>query len=82
MIWYVVRRVAERMQLGHLAPHGLRRTCAKLCHVNGGELEQIQVLLGHVSVLNIERYLGCKQNLEKPVNGRFGLFTRTTAALR
>ena len=23
----------------------LRRTCAKLCHVNGGELEQIQFLL-------------------------------------
>ena len=47
-----------------LLPHDLRRTCAKLCHVNGGELEQIQFLLGHVSVLTTERYLGCKQNLE------------------
>jgi hypothetical protein len=36
--------------------------------VNGGELEQIQFLLGHVSVLTTERYLGCKQNLEEPVN--------------
>jgi site-specific recombinase XerD len=53
VIWYVVRRCAERMQLDHLAPHDLRRTCAKLCHVNGGELEQIQFLLGHVSVLTI-----------------------------
>jgi site-specific recombinase XerD len=35
--------------------------------MNGGELEQIQFLLGHVSVLTTERYLGCKQNLEKPV---------------
>jgi site-specific recombinase XerD len=25
----------------------LRRTCAKLCHEAGGELEQIQFLLGH-----------------------------------
>jgi integrase len=61
-----------RMQLEHLAPHDLRRTCAKLCHVNGGELEQIQFLLGHASVLTTERYLGCKQNLEEPANDRFG----------
>jgi integrase len=72
VIWYVARRCAERMQLDHVAPHDLRRTCAKLCHVNGGELEQIQFLLGHVSVLTTERYLGCKQNLEEPVNDRFG----------
>ena len=70
VIWYVVRRCAERMQLDHLAPHDLR-TCGKLCHVNGGELEQIQFLLGHVSVLTTERYLACKQNLEEPVNDRF-----------
>jgi integrase len=83
VVWYVVRRVAERMQLDNLAPHDLRRTCARLCHVNGGELEQIQFLLGHVSVLTTERYLGCKQNLEKPVNDRFGcLFSRTVVNLR
>jgi integrase len=56
----------------NMAPHDLRRTCAKLCHTNGGELEQIQFLLGHASVLTTERYLGCKQNLEQPVNDRFG----------
>ena len=60
------------MQLDHLAPHDFRRTCAKLCHLNGGELEQIQLLLGHVSILTTERYLGCKQNLEEPVSDRFG----------
>jgi len=32
----------------------------------------IQFLLGHASVLTTERYLGCKQNLEQPVNDRFG----------
>ena len=73
----------ERIQLDHLAPHDLRRTCAKLCHMNGGELEQIQFLLGHVSVLTTERYLGCKQNLEEPVNDRFDcLFSRTSVELR
>ena len=72
VVWYVVRNCARRTELDHLAPHDLRRTCAKLCHVNGGELEQIQFLLGHASVLTTERYLGCKQSLEEPVNDRFG----------
>jgi hypothetical protein len=71
-VWYVVRDCARRLELEHIAPHDLRRTCAKLCHSNGGELEQIQFLLGHASVLTTERYLGCKQNLEQPVNDRFG----------
>jgi integrase len=43
-----------------LAPHDLRRTCAKLCRAAGGELEQIQLLLGHSSVQTTERYLGTK----------------------
>ena len=77
VVWYVVRECAQRPELDHLAPHDLRRTCAKLCHLNGGKLEQIQFLLGHASVLTTERYLGCKQNLEEPVNDRFGcLFSK------
>ena len=39
----------------------LRRSCARLCHNAGGELEQIQFLLGHVSVQTTEKYLDCKQ---------------------
>ena len=30
-----------------IAPHDCRRMCAKLCRAAGGELEQIQPLLGH-----------------------------------
>jgi integrase len=73
VVWYVVKSCCERTGLERIAPHDLRRTCAKLCHTNGGELEQIQFLLGHASVQTTERYLGCKQNLGHPVNDLFDL---------
>jgi integrase len=50
-----------------------RRSYAKLCHSAGGELEQIQFLLGHVSVQTTERYLGCKQRISGAVNDRIGI---------
>ena len=50
VVWYAVKRYAKRIGFEHLAPHDLRRTCARLCHGAGGELEQIQFLLGHASV--------------------------------
>jgi site-specific recombinase XerD len=77
VVWYVVKSCCERAGLEHIAPHDLRRTCAKLCHSSGGELEQIQFLLGHASVQTTERYLGCKQNLGHPVNDLFELKTDT-----
>ena len=46
-IWRLVVRYAGETNLGKLAPHDLRRTCAKLCRKAGGDLEQIQLLLGH-----------------------------------
>jgi site-specific recombinase XerD len=42
-------------------------------HQAGGELEQIQFLLGHVSVQTTERYIGCKQRLRDAVNDHIGL---------
>jgi site-specific recombinase XerD len=72
-IWHVVKAAALRAGIQNLTPHDLRRTCARLCHVAGGELEQIQFLLGHVSVQTTERYLGCKQELRHPVNDKLGL---------
>ncbi len=72
-IWHVVKAAAKRGGLQNLAPHDLRRTCARLCHLAGGELEQIQFLLGHVSALTTERYLGCKQKLRYAVNDNLGI---------
>jgi site-specific recombinase XerC len=73
VVWWVVREYAKLAGIDVLAPHDLRRTCARLCQSAGGELEQIQFLLGHRSVETTERYLGSRQRLVQPVNDRIGI---------
>ncbi|MBN1570121.1 MAG: site-specific integrase [Acidobacteria bacterium] len=72
-VWHVVTDDAAKLGLSKVAPHDLRRSCARLCHAAGGELEQIQFLLGHVSIQTTEKYLGCKQRLRGAVNDRIGI---------
>ena len=73
VVWHVVKQYAAELGVSKLAPHDLRRSCARLCHEAGGELEQIQFLLGHVSVQTTEKYLGFKQRLRGAVNDRIGI---------
>jgi site-specific recombinase XerD len=73
VVWHVVKEYAGRLGVSKLAPHDLRRSCARLCHDSGGELEQIQFLLGHVSVQTTEKYLGCKQRFRQAVNDHLGI---------
>jgi len=63
VIRQILQQYASVIDVPGVAPHDLRRTCAKLCRAAGGELEQIQLLLGHASVQTTERYLGTKQDL-------------------
>ena len=70
VVWYAVKNCAKRAGIDKLAPHDLRRSCARMCHAAGGEIEQIQFLLGHASVQTTERYIGCKQKLGQAVNDR------------
>jgi integrase len=72
-VWWIVREYAGELELGKLAPHDLRRTCARLCRESGGALEQIQLLLGHASIQTTMDYLGTRQNLAEAVNDRLGL---------
>jgi len=72
-VWHVVREYATKAGIDKLSPHDLRRTCARLCYAAGGELEQIQFLLGHVSIQTTERYLGCKQRIQDAVNDKIGI---------
>ena len=73
VVWHVVKEYAAKLGVPKVAPHDLRRSCAHLCHGSGGELEQIQFLLGHVSVMTTEKYLGSKQRLRKAVNDQIGI---------
>src|SRR6202045_3538443 len=63
VVWQMLREYAAAAGVPGIAPHDARRTCAKLCRAAGGELEQIQLLLGHASVQTTERYLGTRQDL-------------------
>lgn len=72
-VWHIVKDSAKQAGLPNIAPHDLRRSCARLCQTAGGELEQIQFLLGHVSIQTTERYLGSKQRIRCAVNDRIGI---------
>jgi integrase len=56
-IWRCVEKYSN------VAPHDLRRTYAKLAHRGGAKLDQIQLSLGHASLMTTERYLGVSQDL-------------------
>jgi integrase len=77
VVWQLLQGYAAAVGVAGIAPHDLRRTCAKLCRAAGGELEQIQLLLGHASVQTTERYLGTKQDLVHAPND--GIKFRVTA---
>src|SRR3984885_5486203 len=68
VVWQMLKSYVVAAGLPDIAPHDLRRTTAKLCRAAGGELEQIQMLLGHSSVQTTERYLGTRQELAHAPN--------------
>jgi len=72
-IWSVVEQSSKQIGIERFGAHDLRRTCAKLCRKNGGDLEQIKFLLGHSSIQTTERYLGSEQDIEIAVNDNLGL---------
>jgi integrase len=72
-IWSVVEQSAKEIGIEHFGAHDLRRTCAKLCRKNGGDIEQIKFLLGHSSIQTTERYLGSEQEIVTAVNDNLGL---------
>jgi len=72
-VWSIVEQSAKEIGIEAFGAHDLRRTCAKLCRNNGGDLEQIKFLLGHFSIQTAERYLGSDQEIAIAVNDKLGL---------
>jgi len=72
-IWDVVVTSARAIGIAGFGPHDARRTCAKLCRRQGGELEQIQFMLGHDSVATTAIYTSMEQEIAVAVNDNLGL---------
>jgi len=68
VVWQILKTHVAGAGLPDIAPHDLRRTTAKLCRAASGDLEQIQLLLGHSSVQTTDHYLGTKQDLAHAPN--------------
>jgi integrase len=75
VIWQVVKSAAARARIERLAPHDLRRTRARLCHLAGGELSSRPDPVPAATRVDptTERYLGCQQKLRSAVNDRLGV---------
>jgi integrase len=71
-VWSVVEQSSKKIGIEFFGSHDLRRTRAKLCRKSGGDLEQINFLLGHSSIQMTERYLGSEQDIEIAVNDNLG----------
>ena len=72
-VWNTVVTAAKAAGIDHLGPHDLRRTCAKFCRKAGGDIEQVQELLGHESLATTVTYLGVRQEIRQAVNDRIAL---------
>lgn len=56
-IWRIIDEAAEYANIGHVAPHDLRRSVAGTLQESGVSIDQISRLLRHSNVAVTERYL-------------------------
>lgn len=69
----IIKRNAEAIGVGEIAPHDLRRTFAKLARKGGASLEQIQFSLGHSNVSITADYVGREQDFTTAPSDVIGL---------
>jgi site-specific recombinase XerD len=72
-VWNTVVTVAKAAGIDDLGPQDLRRRCAKFCRKAGGDIEQVQALLGHEDISTTAIYLGTNQEIRQVVNDRIAL---------
>ena len=73
VLWEIVKTAAEAPGIDKLASHDPRRTCARLCHLAGGELEQNPVPPRPRLHPDNGTLPGCKQKLRFAVNDKIGI---------
>jgi site-specific recombinase XerC len=73
-VFGIVKQHGDQLQLD-VRPHDLRRSFARLAHLGHSPIEQIQLSLGHASVVTTELYLGIKQSLQDAPCDHLGLDT-------
>ena len=66
VVWHVVKEYAGRLGISKLAPHDLRRSCARFCHDSGGELEQIHSCSATFRSRPPRNILGANNDSAKP----------------
>jgi integrase len=71
-VFHIVRAYSDGLTIT-VSPHDLRRSFARLAHLGRAPMEQIQLSLGHASVVTTEIYLGVTQNLCDAPCDRLGL---------
>jgi integrase len=74
-VFTIVKVYADKLQMV-AGPHDLRRSFARFAHIGLAPLEQIQLSLGHASVVTTEIYLGVKRNLHDAPCDRLGLIPK------
>jgi integrase len=71
-VFVAVKRYAGQLQTT-IVPHDLRRTFARLAHKGKAPIEQIQLSLGHASLVTSQHYVGVEQDLTDAPCDRLGL---------
>jgi integrase/recombinase XerD len=71
-VFDIVKGYAAKLEVA-VGPHDLRRSFARMAHLGQAPLEQIQLSLGHASVVTTEIYLGVRQNLRDAPCDHLGL---------
>ena len=74
-----MKTYADELQIV-VSPHDFRRSFARFAHTGLAPLEQIQLSLGHASVVTTEIYLGVKQNLHDAPCDHLGLLPASDGA--
>ena len=79
-VFHIVKTYADQLDLT-ISPHDLRRSFARLAHLGQAPMEQIQLSLGHASVVTTEIYLGVRQSLRDAPCDHLGLIPTDRAVL-